>query len=175
MAAKRKASSKAKAPAKKRSSTATGIRKREAENYRAQKEQKSQELKAIILSAVSILVLCLVLIKGENVWLWLHNGMFGLFGVFTFLVPVFMIAVAVMKAFDKFKSDIGEKLIETGLTLYDRLNDYYLLLSDANEERMQARLDEICELFVDCFIKRCRVEYDAVDNENYLFDYLLLF
>lgn len=117
MAAKRKASSKAKAPAKKRSSTATGIRKREAENYRAQKEQRNQEIKAIILFAVSILVLCLVLIKGENVWLWLHNGMFGLFGIFTFLVPVFMIAVAAMKAFDKFKSDIGEKLIETGLLL----------------------------------------------------------
>ncbi len=117
MAAKRKANSKAKAPAKKRSSTATGIRKREAENYRAQKEQRSQEIKAIILFAVAVLVLFLVLIKGQNVWEWLHNGIFGLFGIFTFLVPAFMIAVAVMKAFDKFKANIGEKLIETGLLL----------------------------------------------------------
>ena len=115
MAAKRKATKKA-AP-KKRSSTATGIRKREAENYKAQKEQRNQEIKAIILFAVAVLVLFVVLIKGENVWLWLHNGVFGLFGIFTFLVPIFMIAVAVMKAFDKFSGNIGEKLIETGLLL----------------------------------------------------------
>ena len=115
MAAKRKATKKA--PQKKRSSTATGIRKREAENYKAQKEQRNQEIKAIILFAVAVLVLFLVLIKGQNVWEWLHNGMFGLFGIFTFLVPIFMIAVAVMKAFDKFSGNIGEKLIETGLLL----------------------------------------------------------
>ena len=115
MAAKRKATKKA--PQKKRSSTATGIRKREAENYRAQKEQRSQEIKAIILFAVAVLVLFVVLIKGQNVWEWLHNGIFGLFGIFTFLVPVFMIAIAVMKAFDKFSGNIGEKLIESGLLL----------------------------------------------------------
>ena len=115
MAAKRKATKKA--PQKKRSRTATGIRKREAENYKALKEQRSQEIKAIILFAVAVLVLFLVLIKGQNFWEWLHISVFGLFGLFTFFVPVFMMAIAVMKAFDKFSGNIGEKLIESGLLL----------------------------------------------------------
>lgn len=66
-----------------------------------------------------------------------------------------------------------EKLIETGLTLYDRLNDYYLLLSDKNEERMQDRLDEICELFADAFIDCCRRGYDYFDDDENLFSFWL--
>lgn len=114
MAAKRKATKQAE-PQKKRSSTATGIRKREAENYKAQKNQRKQEIKAIILFAVSVLVLFLVLIKGSSIWLWAHNLIFGLFGICSFLVPIVMIYVAVKVALNKMTGNMSEKLVESSL------------------------------------------------------------
>ena len=115
MAAKR--SSKSDTATKKRSSTATGIRKREAENYKQAKNQRKQEIKAIILFATSILNLFLVIIEGENLWKWLHDFMFSLFGVCVFVVPLFMMAVAVIEALDKFSGKITEKLIESGILI----------------------------------------------------------
>ncbi len=38
------------------------------------------QMAAVLLFAGAILVLCLALIKGANLWLWLHNLMMGLFG-----------------------------------------------------------------------------------------------
>ena len=38
---------------------------------------------------------------------------------------------------------------------------------------MQTRLDEICEMFCDEFIKHCRKEYDYFDNDKNLFSFWL--
>lgn len=101
----------------KRSSTATTINKREAANYKAQKTKRDKEVKAIILFAVAVLVLFVVFIKGQNLWTLIHNFVFGLFGVCTFALPVFMMAVAVLHAIDKTFGKISEKLIEAGLLM----------------------------------------------------------
>lgn len=50
---------------------------------------KTQEI-SILLFASSILLSCLILIKGENVWTFLHNLMLGLFGVSAFLLPILL-------------------------------------------------------------------------------------
>ena len=46
------------------------------------------QVSAIVLFAVAILTLCLAIIPGENVWLFLHNTIKGLFGICVFLVPL---------------------------------------------------------------------------------------
>lgn len=45
---------------------------------------------AVLLFAGAILLLCLALIKGANLWLWLHNLVMGLFGVCAYILPVLM-------------------------------------------------------------------------------------
>lgn len=50
---------------------------------------KTQEI-SILLFASSILLSCLILIKGENVWTLLHNFILGLFGVSAFLLPILL-------------------------------------------------------------------------------------
>ena len=50
---------------------------------------KTQEI-SILLFASSILLSCLILIKGENVWTFLHNFILGLFGVSAFLLPILL-------------------------------------------------------------------------------------
>ena len=67
------------------------------------KEQQSaqQQIHALILLAVSILVFCLAMIKGEAVWTWLHNFILGMFSYSACIVPVLLAFVAIMLALEK--------------------------------------------------------------------------
>lgn len=62
-----------------------------------------------------------------------------------------------------------EMLAEKGIMLYDKLESWPL--SDENADRMQKRLDGICEMFVDEFLRICRAEYDWIDDDEKLFDF----
>ena len=66
-------------------------------------EQKSaqQQVHALILLAVSILVFCLAVIKGEALWTWLHNFILGMFSYSACIVPIILAFVAVMLAMEK--------------------------------------------------------------------------
>lgn len=59
------------------------------------------QMAAVLLFAGAILVLCLALIKGANLWLWLHNLMMGLFGVCAYILPVLMGYIAVIAAMER--------------------------------------------------------------------------
>ncbi len=71
-------------------------------------------LTALILFAVSLFILAVVFIPGENLWNELRKFFFGLFGVLTYLFPVFMVAISVVYAMDKLKGIAILKFIETG-------------------------------------------------------------
>lgn len=71
-------------------------------------------LTALILFAVSLFILAVVFIPGENLWNELRKFFFGLFGVLTYLFPVFMVAISVVYAMDKLKGVAILKFIETG-------------------------------------------------------------
>ncbi len=58
--------------------------------------ESNRQMVAWILFAVSALLLAAVLIKGEAVWLGLHNGIFGLFGICSYVWPLILIYVAIM-------------------------------------------------------------------------------
>ena len=47
----------------------------------------SHQLKSILCFSASVFLLCIVFIKGENIWTEIHNFFFGLFGVITFFYP----------------------------------------------------------------------------------------
>ena len=67
------------------------------------KEQQSaqQQIHALILLAISVLVFCLAVIRGEVVWTWLHNLILGLFSYTACIVPVLLAFVAIMLALEK--------------------------------------------------------------------------
>ena len=58
--------------------------------------------------------MCVVCIKGQNVWTYMHNFMFGLFGFAAFAVPVFIGFVAVVEAMDKMSRSMLGKTIGIG-------------------------------------------------------------
>lgn len=75
----------------------------------AVKRQKA----AIILSAVAVFLLCVVFIKGESVWLTLHNAMFGIFGFCAYVVPAVLLYMGIIYAKDKPLGSIAANLAGT--------------------------------------------------------------
>ena len=98
----------------KRSATATEIKSKNAAANSSAKDAR-RELSAILLFALAVLLGFLVFVKGENVTLFVHNFIFGVFGVCTYVLPVGVLAVAVLCAMDKLRSKASAKVIESCL------------------------------------------------------------
>ncbi len=70
---------------------------------------------AIVLMAAAVFLLCVALIKGESVWLTLHNAMFGIFGSCVYIIPAVLIYMAIVYAKDKPLGSIAANLTGTGV------------------------------------------------------------
>ncbi|MBO5230158.1 MAG: DNA translocase FtsK 4TM domain-containing protein [Clostridia bacterium] len=70
---------------------------------------------AIVLMAAAVFLLCVALIKGESVWLTLHNAMFGIFGFCVYIIPAVLIYMAIVYAKDKPLGSIAANLTGTGI------------------------------------------------------------
>ena len=86
-----------------------------AKTERSQTLSGKRQLLSVIWFAVAVFFLCIVFIKGQNIWLWLHNTVFGIFGVMAYFYPILMGFVAVMYAMDKITGSITAKIIESGI------------------------------------------------------------
>ena len=114
-----KTASKKRKPAPRKTASASSAKKRSGTRGRKQGaappvtaeviRQKNQ-IRAVVLFACAILLGCLVLIPGDNLWLWAHNAILGLFGSWALLWPVLMIYVAVITALDKPRGSISGKV-----------------------------------------------------------------
>ncbi|MBE6749601.1 MAG: DNA translocase FtsK [Ruminococcaceae bacterium] len=74
-----------------------------------------RQLMSVIWFAVAIFFLCVVFIEGQNVWAWLHNTIFGIFGVTAYFYPFLLGFIAVMFAMDKITGSLTAKAIESGV------------------------------------------------------------
>ena len=100
-------------PTKKRSATATEIKK-EREQKQTQPSSGGQ-IRSILLFALAILVMFLVIIEGQSLWKMLHSFLFGLFGISVYLLPIFLGFVAIVSAMGKFSSAVTVKTVESSL------------------------------------------------------------
>lgn len=78
-----------------------------------------------VIFILGVFIIFLTYIKGQALWLWMHNVIWGLTGVSAVLLAPIMIYVAVMLALDRSKSAVVTKLIQGGALI--------LLLSPAFE------------------------------------------
>ena len=102
---KKKTSSSAKKPAnssaaKKRTATASQAQKEQAAIKAQKAEQHRHQVWANILFGAVLLLFAIILITGQNVWLAMHNFLFGLFGICTVLVPLLLLYVAFKATLD---------------------------------------------------------------------------
>lgn len=65
------------------------------------RRKAQQQMHALIVFAVGILLGAFALIEGASVWNWLHNTFLGIFGVGAVFVAVLLLYIAVMLTLDK--------------------------------------------------------------------------
>ena len=82
-----------------------------------QKERNTakRQLTAVVLFGLGILLAAIVFIPGENFWNIMRGFLFGMFGILTYLVPFFVILVAVLCTLDKLNKNIKIKSILSGI------------------------------------------------------------
>ena len=73
---------------------------------------------ALILFAVSLFVLAITFIPGENFWNDLKNFFFGLFGVLTYIFPFYLLAISVFYAMDKLNGLTLVRFVETAVLIF---------------------------------------------------------
>lgn len=76
-------------------------------------QNSSQQVYPVIWFTVAVFLMCVVFIKGQNVWTALHNFMFGIFGVMAYVYPFILGTVAVLFAMNKTGGTMNTKVIET--------------------------------------------------------------
>ena len=92
----------------------TSTAKKGAAQTKAIKNGRRQA-SSIVWFAVAVFLLFVVCIKGENLWLNLHNFLYGVFGFCAIFLPLFIGFVAVMYALDKLYGTITAKIVESAV------------------------------------------------------------
>ncbi|MEG0570834.1 MAG: DNA translocase FtsK 4TM domain-containing protein, partial [Oscillospiraceae bacterium] len=89
-------------------------------NYKStydQHRKMKKQIAAVIMFTAGVLIGAIVLIKGENVWTWIHNFFYGIFGLSAIILPIALIYIAVMATLDKPIGDIKHKIWQTGVLM----------------------------------------------------------
>ena len=89
-------------------------KKNSTTDTKKKKSTSNKQIKLVITFAVAIFLMCVVCIKGQNVWTYMHNFMFGIFGFAAFLAPIFIGFIAVIEAMDKMTRSMLGKTVGIG-------------------------------------------------------------
>ncbi len=73
--------------------------------------KQHNQIYAIVLFAVSILMVFLVLVSGDNIWLWCHNVLLGLFGSCAIAWPILLFYISLVTAFERQNNRLSNKVI----------------------------------------------------------------
>lgn len=98
-----------------RTKSNTSKAKRQEPNVEQLRQRNQREAWCWLFGAV--FVACFVLIPGENVWLFIHNVLRGLFGNWAILLPALLLYVAVTKAYERVAMHHGAKMALVCATL----------------------------------------------------------
>lgn len=113
---------KGKGPAKKTSNSGKGKvnNKSKNQNSSSVKEKKpaNYRVRAIILLALAVLSFCLLFIKGNFVWSFISNSIYGIFGGSAVLISVSLLYIAIMTAKEKEVHRLKTKVGFCALTVF---------------------------------------------------------
>lgn len=96
-----------KSPQRKTSSKSKNKKTSQNSNF---DRQKNQTL-AVVLFTIAILLLCIVIIPGDNLWNIVHNVMKGLFGICSILIPIILSYISISTALEKPIYKIKHKIL----------------------------------------------------------------
>lgn len=121
---------KGKVPAKKTSNSGKGKvnNKSKSQNSSSVKEKKpaNYRVRAIILLALAVLSFCLLFIKGNFVWSFISNSIYGIFGGSAVLISVSLLYIAIMTAKEKEVHRLKAKVGFCALTVFLACTLWYI-------------------------------------------------
>ncbi len=77
------------------------------------RQSANRQVRAVILLAFAVLLFCFAIIKGENVWTWIHNLMLGIFSFSAYILPALLAFVAIMLALERDKGNLSLRVWES--------------------------------------------------------------
>lgn len=105
----------------------TSAKGRTNSSKRPQKQQGlNPQVKAILLCAASVVFFALLIIKGDNLWLFMRNFMFGMFGFCFILVPIVFMYMGIMMAKERQMSHKNAKIALSVLIVMFACTLFYL-------------------------------------------------
>lgn len=121
---------KGKVPVKKTSNSGKGKvnNKSKSQNSSSVKEKKpaNYRVRAIILLALAVLSFCLLFIKGNFVWSFISNSIYGIFGGSAVLISVSLLYIAIMTAKEKEVHRLKAKVGFCALTVFLACTLWYI-------------------------------------------------
>lgn len=99
--------------ATKKSTTKNTRTKTANKNYKAEYEQRKRakrQMNAVILFTIGLLLVFIAAIKGSNVWSFMHDCLYGLFGLTAWAIPISLIYISIMTSLDKPIGEIKHKV-----------------------------------------------------------------
>ena len=94
--------------------------------------EANRQRTAIILGGIAVLFLAATLIKGEHLWLGIHNFIFGLFGITAFAWPLMLLYITVVIASDRSMISARSNIIGASVFVL-LLSGFVHLVSDASK------------------------------------------
>lgn len=92
-----------------------------------------RQVQAVIMLAVAVLLFCFAIIRGENVWTWLHNVMLGLFSFSAYVLPVVLAFAAIMMAAEKDTGSVTTRAWQCSVLVTLLSSVVYTFVEDASQ------------------------------------------
>lgn len=81
------------------------------------KNQNNKQLWAIIIFSVGLLMFFITIIEGSNIWKFLHNIVFGFFGITSFIISPILVYISVVATIDNSNSSIINKFWQSAILI----------------------------------------------------------
>lgn len=129
-------------------SSVNSARKKKVKKNTSKLTNKSRgPLGSVILFSIALILFFLVIVPGENIWLWTHNFIFGLFGVCSILWPILLLCVSVLDSLGKTGPSIKSKLIMSSVTIIFCCSLFYVFSLKTSQGDFTERFNYILDQY----------------------------
>lgn len=105
--------------------------------------ETARQRTAIILLGIAVLFLAATLIKGEHLWLGIHNFIFGLFGITAFAWPLMLIYLAVVIASNRSMMSARSNIIGASLFVLILSGIVHLFSPSSDIGELSAQFEQV--------------------------------
>ncbi|MDD3692718.1 MAG: DNA translocase FtsK 4TM domain-containing protein [Oscillospiraceae bacterium] len=124
-----------------KSGSSSTKRSQKQKNSSAPAMKAKRQTAAVLIFAAAILILCMIIIPGDNLWKLMHNLLLGLFGVCAYILPALMIYLSIIIAMEKPVGSVSAKLWQCVMLIVMVASAVQIFMFSANSPFFSAIVD----------------------------------